>query len=226
MEEKNKKNTNPQKGKVIKKKKKKLTQEKKIQIIALSFVIIFLGSILAGGVASIVARKNNNQTPSNYSEINSKEQLLQSAKEYEAKLSKDSKDIESLYNLVEIYSQLGYYERSKKNEELAVSNFMKAIDYATLLKPANPQMATSADYLRAGYLAEVGKLDEAKAIYEDVIASNKDPLISRVVFADFLKNKIKDDVATTQQVQAAKAAAINDAEKKYVESLLEKYNLK
>ncbi len=225
MENKNKKTTSPKKVQPIKKKKKKLTQEKKIQIIALSFVIIFLGSILAGGVASIVYNNNNNKTPSNYAEIDSKPQLLQSAKDFEAKLSENPKDAESLYNLVEIYAQLGYYERNNKNEAVAASNFLKAVEYATALKAANPQMATSADYLRAGYLAEAGKLDEAKAIYEAIIASNNDPLISRIVYADFLKNKVKDAAGATAQVQAAKDAATNDEEKNYVDSLLKQYNL-
>ncbi|MDD2370682.1 MAG: hypothetical protein PHQ32_01630 [Firmicutes bacterium] len=208
---------------VIKKKRKKLTQEKKIQIIAISFVVIFVGSILAGGVASLVY--NNNNTPSNYTEIDSKPQLLQSATEYEAKIKANPEDSESLYNLVEIYAQLGYYERNAGNEELAVTNFLKAVDYATLLKDANPQLETSADYLRAGYLAEAGNLDEAKAIYEAVIASNTDPLISRVVYADFLKNKEDDATGSAAQVQAAKDAAINDEETTYVESLLKQYNL-
>lgn len=228
MENKTKKNkntNNPKKEIVVKKKRKKLTQEKKIQIIAISFVVIFVGSILAGGVASLVYNNKNKGTPSNYTEVDSKPQLLQSAKEYEAKLSTNPKDADSLYNLVEIYAQLGYYERNQKNEDLAVTNFLKAVDYATSLKSANPQLAASADYLRAGYLAEAGKLDEAKAIYEAVIASNIDPLISRIVYADFLKNKENDATSSSAQVQAAKDAAINDEEKTYVDNLLKQYNL-
>ncbi len=219
------KNTSSKNEKVIKKKRKKLTQDKKIKIIAISFVIIFLGSIVVTGLASIVFNNNNKQTPSNYSEINSKEQLEEVANEYELKLKENPEDVEIIYNLIESYSQLGYYERSYTNEEAAISNFMKAVEYAALLKEVNPQMATSADYLRAGYLAEAGKLEEARGIYEAVIASNVDPIISRIIFADFLKNKVKDDAASRVQVQAAKDAANSDEEKKYVESLIKQYNL-
>lgn len=222
MEEKNKNTIKPQKSKVIKKKRKKLTQQQIIKAVAIVLMLVFVGGILGGSLASVFMK---NPTGSNYTEVDVKNQLQQSAKEFEEKISKDPKDTESLYNLVEIYSQLGYFERSKDNEDTAVANFLKAVEYATLLKEASPTMATSADYLRAGYLGEAGKLDEAKTIYETVIKGNTDPLISRIVYADFLKSKMKDDAAAAVQVQAAKDAAITDAEKEYVDSLLKQYNL-
>lgn len=222
MEEKNKKINQPKKIKIIKKKRKRLTQQQVIKVVAIILMLVFVGGIFGGALASVFMK---NKPGSNYTEVDVQNQLVQSAKEYEAKIAKDPKDSESLYNLVEIYSQLGYFERSKKNEETAVKNFMKAVDYATLLKDSNPTMATSADYLKAGYLGEAGKLVEAKAIYEAVIEGKTDPLISRIVYADFLKSKMKDDAAAAIQVQAAKDAAITDAETEYVESLLKQYNL-
>lgn len=222
MEEKNKKTNQSKKQTVVKKKRKKLTQQQIIKIVAILLMLVFVGSIVGGSIASVLMK---NQTGSNFTEIDVKNQLVASAKEFEEKIAKDPKNTESLYNLVEIYSQLGYYERSKKNEEIAVENFMKAVDYASLLKEASPEMATSADYLRAGYLGEAGKLEEAKVIYESVIAGNTDPLISRIVYADFLKSKMKDETAASQQVQAAKDAAATDAETEYVENLLKQYNL-
>ena len=230
MEEKNQKTekikpqVNKKKEKVVKKKRKKITQQQLIKIIAIILMIVFVGGIFGGALASVLL-KNTNPTGSNFQQIDVSDQLLASAKEFQAKVDKDPKDSDSLYNLVEIYSQLGYLERSKKNETEAVSNFLKAVDYASALKAANPTMATSADYLRAGYLAEAGKLDEAKVIYEAVIAGKTDPLISRIVYADFLKSKVKDEAAAAIQVQAAKDAAVNDDEKEYVESLLKQYSL-
>ncbi len=221
MEEKNKKINQPKKLNIIKKKRKKPTQQQIIKIVAIGLMLVFVGSIVGGSLASVFMKKSG----SNYTEVDVQNQLIQSAKEYEGKISKDPKDTESLYNLVEIYSQLGYFERSKDNEETAVQNFLKAVEYADLLKIASPTMATSADYLRAGYLGEAGKLEEAKVIYEAVIAGNSDPLISRIVYADFLKSKMKDDAAAAIQVQAAKDAAITEAETEYVESLLKQYNL-
>jgi tetratricopeptide (TPR) repeat protein len=222
MEEKNKKINQPKKIKVVKKKRKKPTQQQIIKLVAIGLMLVFVGSIIGGSLASVFMK---NPTGSNYTEVDVQNQLVQSAKEYEEKIAENPKDTESLYNLVEIYSQLGYFERNKKNEENAVNNFMKAVEYATLLKEASPTMATSADYLRAGYLGEAGKLDEAKVIYETVIEGNTDPLISRIVYADFLKNKMKDDAAAAIQVQAAKDAAATQAETEYVESLLKQYNL-
>lgn len=222
MEEKNKKTNQVKKINVIKKKRKKLTQQQIIKLVAIILILIFVGGIIGGSLASVFMRS---PAGSNFTEIDVKNQLVQSAKEFEEKIAEDPKDTESLYNLIEIYSQLGYFERSKDNEESAVSNFMKAVDFANLLKEASPTMATSADYLRAGYLGEAGKFDEARVIYESVIEGKTDPLISRIIYADFLKNKIKDEAAASIQVQAAKDAAITEAEKEYVESLLKQYNL-
>lgn len=222
MEEKNKNINQPKKIKVIKKKRKRLTQQQIIKLVAIILMLVFVGGIIGGSLASVFMK---NPAGSNYTEVDVQNQLVQSAKEFEQKIAKDPKDTESLYNLVEIYSQLGYFERNKKNEETAIKNFLKAVDYATLLKDVSPTMATSADYLRAGYLGEAGKLDEAKVIYESVIKGNTDPLISRIVYADFLKNKMKDDAAASIQVQAAKDAAVTQAETEYVESLLKQYNL-
>lgn len=222
MEEKSKKTNQGKKNTKIVKKRKKPTQQQIIKIVSIILMLIFVGGILGGSLASVFMK---NQPGSNVAEIDVKNQLVASAKEFEEKIAKDPKNTESLYNLVEIYSQLGYYERSKKNEEIAVENFMKAVEFATLLKEASPTMATSADYLRAGYLGEAGKLEEAKVIYEAVIEGNTDPLISRIVYADFLRSKLKDDAAASVQVQAAKDAAETAAETEYVESLLKQYNL-
>lgn len=222
MEEKNKKANQPKKINVIKKKRKKLTQQQIIKIVAIILMLVFVGGIIGGSLASVFMR---NPAGSNFTEIDIQNQLIQKAIENEERIAEDPKDTESLYNLVEIYSQLGYFERYKENEEAAISNFLKAVEYATFLKEASPTMAASADYLRAGYLGEAGKLDEAKVIYESVIEGKTDPLISRIVYADFLKNKMKDDAAASIQVQAAKDAAITEAESEYVESLLKQYNL-
>lgn len=222
MEEKNKKIIQPKKLNIIKKKRKKLTQQQIIKLVAVILMLVFVGGIIGGSLASVFMK---NPAGSNFTEIDVQNQLVQSAKEFEEKIAKDPKDTESLYNLIEIYSQLGYFDKSKDNEKSAIDNFMKAVDYATLLKEANPSMATSADYLRAGYLGEAGKLDEAKIIYESVIEGKTDPLISRIVYADFLKSKMKDDTAASVQVKAAKEAAITEAETEYVESLIKQYNL-
>lgn len=220
----NKKETKKPKQKKKLKIRRKLSQQQWIKLISIILLVVFVGGIFGGALASVLF-KNQGNNVSNFNQIEAKDQLVKAADEYEAKIKKDPKDADALYNLVEIYSQLGYYERSKDNENEAVSNFLKAVDYAAQLKSANPSMATSAEYLRAGYLAEAGKLDEAKAIYESVIAGKTDPLISRIVYADFLKSKMKDQAASSAQVQAAKDAAITDKEKEYVESLLKQYNL-
>lgn len=222
MEEKKKKTNELKKINVIKKKRKRLTQQQKIKLIAIMLMLLLVGSIVGGSIASVFMR---NQAGSNFTEIDIKNQILQIIKESEEKIAKEPMDAEALYNLVEGYSQLGFYERSRNNEEAAIDNFMKAVEYATQLKVASPTMATSADYLRAGYLGEAGKLDEAKVIYEAIIEGNTDPLISRIVYAEFLKNKMKDDAAAAIQVQAARDAASTDAETEYVENLLKQYNL-
>jgi tetratricopeptide (TPR) repeat protein len=222
MEEKKKKTNESKKINVIKKKRKRLTQQQIIKIVAIILMLVFVGSIVGGSIASVLMR---NPAGSNFSEIDIKNQIVQIINESEEKIAKEPMDTEALYNLVEGYSQLGYYERSKENEEAAIDNFLKAVEYATQLKTASPSMATSADYLRAGYLGEAGKLDEAKVIYETIIEGNTDPLISRIVYAEFLKNKMKDDAAAAIQVQAARDAAATDAETEYVENLLKQYNL-
>lgn len=225
MEEKIKNNKIPKKEKSVVKKRKKPSQQQVIKTISMVLLFVFVGGIFSSAVASIIYKNMATKNPSNLSIVDATKDMLKSATEYEAKVKSNPKDAQSLYNLVEIYSQLGYLDRSKKDEAGAKTYFLKAVDYATLLKTASPAMATSADYLRAGYYAEAGEFDKAEAIYNEVIASGKDPLISRIVYADFLKNKVADAAGATKQVQAAKNAAITDKEKTYVDNLIKQYNL-
>ena len=207
------------------KKRKKLTRQNMMKIVALILVVAFLGGVV--GTTAIYLLGRTNQTPgSNIIQYNAIEDLEKEKETLEDAYKKDAEDNDSLLQLINIYSELGYSYRGEGDEEKAVSYFLKAAEYSEELKERNPAMATSADYLIAGNYAEAGKLDEAEAIIRGVVDKGSDPLTARIIYAEFLINKRQDQAGANAQIDAALAAATSDGEREYVESLVEQYKLR
>lgn len=212
--------------KVVKKpkKRKKLTQQQIIRIGAIGLAAVFLLGLLAVPVVYIV----NGLNPANGSNVvqyNTDAELLALQVEYEAAYKKDPKDKNNILELLDVYSQLGYTYREKGDEATAVAYFLKAVEYSRVMLELNPDLSTSSQYMIAGYLAEAGSLDEAEAIYKALIASNVDPVVSRISYGDFLLNKRKDAVGSKIQIDAALAATTSDAEREYYNNIITQYKL-
>lgn len=228
--ENNKNNNKQQKTKVdLKpvKKRKKITQKNVIQIVAIVLVVAFLLGILSTTVAYIFY--NSNKTPGsniiNYDQ-NQKADLLAQEIELTALYKKEPENNENLLQLIQVYSELGYIYRRDGDEAKATEYFLNAVKLSEKLKVSNPSMSISADYLIAGNYAEAGKLAEAEAIILDIISKNVDPLNSRVIYAEFLLNKKKDQTGASAQIDAALAAAKTPEEKDYVNNLVTQYGLR
>lgn len=207
------------------KKPKRLSRQLMMKIVAMVLVIAFLGGVV--GTTAIYLLGRTSQTPgSNIIQYNAIEDLEKERETLEAAYEKDEEDNDSLLQLINIYSELGYSYRGEGDEEKAVSYFLKAAERSLELKENNPAMATSADYLIAGNYAEAGKLDEAEAIIRGVVDKGSDPLTARIIYAEFLINKRQDQAGANAQIDAALAAATSDGEREYVESLVEQYKLR
>lgn len=207
----------------VKKKRKKMSSQQIIKIVSLSLVVVFVLGIASTTIIYMITGFGR-QKGSNVIEYGA-DYYIQVAEQYESSLAEDPDNANTIYQLSQVYTMIGYEYKGKGDENKANEYFDKALEMADRFKVLNPAMEISADYIRAGILSEKGELDEAETILVGIIDRGVDPLNSRLAYAEFLLNKREDKVKASEQIEKAKEEATNDEEIQYIDEFVIKYNL-